>query len=149
MRKAADTIKQLDIPIDGIVGFPTATAAPWELTSDGIESHFERNYLCYFVLVNLLLEKMSVGSRVVMVTTSVRQDADAPMWRDVNFSVSPFISAYLDTYTFSFFILQNGDTYHPLDGYAQSMFANIVFAKALAHRSIAAFSANPGSKYDQ
>lgn len=103
MRKAADTIKQLDIPIDGIVGFPTVTAAPWELTSDGIESHFERNYLCYFVLVNLLLEKMSVGSRVVMVTTSVRQDADAPMWRDVNFSVSPFILAYLDTYTFSFF----------------------------------------------
>lgn len=41
--------------------------------------------------------------------------------------------------------LQNGETYHPLDGYAQSMFANIIFAKSLAQRSIAAFSANPGS----
>ena len=44
--------------------------------------------------------------------------------------------------------LQNGETYHPLDGYAQSMFANIIFAKSLAQRSNVAFSANPGSEYD-
>lgn len=44
--------------------------------------------------------------------------------------------------------LQNGETYHPLDGYAQSMFANIIFAKSLAQRSIVAFSAYPGSEYD-
>ncbi|KAJ5218249.1 uncharacterized protein N7498_000348 [Penicillium cinerascens] len=125
MREAADTIKELGVPIDGIVGFPTVTAAAWELTTDGIEGHFQRNYLCYFVLVKTLLERMSARARVVMVTTSVRQEAPAPTWEDVSFS--------------------NGETYHPLDGYAQSMFANIIFAKSLARRSIAAFSANPGN----
>lgn len=46
--------------------------------------------------------------------------------------------------------LQNGERYHSLDGYSQSMFANILFAKSLAQicadESIAVFSANPGSK---
>jgi len=44
---------------------------------------------------------------------------------------------------------QNGETYHSLDGYAQSMFANIMFAKGLAGRnkSISSFSVSPGSKY--
>lgn len=88
MREAADTIKELDVPIEGIVGFPIVTAAAWELTTDGIEGHFQRNYLCYFVLVKALLERMSARARVVMVTTSVRQEAPAPMWEDVNFSVS-------------------------------------------------------------
>jgi hypothetical protein len=45
--------------------------------------------------------------------------------------------------------VQNGECYHPLDAYAQSMFANIIFAKCLAQRSIAAFSANPGSELCQ
>ena len=46
--------------------------------------------------------------------------------------------------------LQNGERYHSLDGYSQSMFANILFAKSLAQicadASIAVFSANLGSK---
>lgn len=45
---------------------------------------------------------------------------------------------------------QDGKTYHPLDGYAQSMFANIQFMKGLAAsyagRSMGAFSVNPGSE---
>ena len=47
--------------------------------------------------------------------------------------------------------MQNGEDYHCLDGYAQSMQAIILFIKSLAKkyesRSITAFSANPGSKY--
>lgn len=88
MRQAAETIKELDVPIDGIMGFPTVTAAAWELTSDGVEGHFQRNYLCYFVLFKGLLERLSDGARVVLMTTSVRQEAAAPMWEDVNFNVS-------------------------------------------------------------
>jgi NAD(P)-dependent dehydrogenase (short-subunit alcohol dehydrogenase family) len=147
MSEAADTIKKLDVPIDGIIGFPTVTAAAWELTPHGIESHFQRNYLCYFVLVNSLTERMSAGARVVLVTTSVRQEAPAPMWEDVNFSVSLFSRNIL--FETMLIALQKGETYHPLDGYAQSMFANIIFAKSLAQRSIAAFSANPGSGCDR
>ncbi|KAJ5664725.1 hypothetical protein N7462_011538 [Penicillium macrosclerotiorum] len=129
MREAANTIKALDVPIDGIICFQTVMAATWETTVNGIESHFQKNYLGYFVLVNLLLETLSQGSRVVLMTTSIRREAAAPKWEDVNFST--------------------GETYHCLDGYAQSMFANIQFAKSLASRcldrSISSFSVNPGN----
>lgn len=91
LRGAAETIRKLAVPIDGIVGFPTVLAAPWEVTDDGLESHFQRNYLCYFLLVNLLVDCLADGARVVLVSTSVRQEAPAPKWEDVGFSVrSPF-----------------------------------------------------------
>ncbi|KAJ5818237.1 hypothetical protein N7474_003828 [Penicillium riverlandense] len=132
MHDAALTIKKLGVPIDGLIGFPTVMAVPYETTEDGIESHIQKNYLVYFLLVNLLLDAMSPGSRVVLVTTSVRREAPAPEWEDVGFSGG-----------------KHGETYHPLDGYAQSMFANILFVKSLASkcvgRSIVAFSANPGN----
>lgn len=63
-------------------------AAKWQKTADGIESHFQNNYLAYFVLVNALLEIMLPGSRVVLMTTSIRRDAPAPTWEDINFAVS-------------------------------------------------------------
>ncbi|KAJ5157629.1 uncharacterized protein N7482_008729 [Penicillium canariense] len=112
MSEAAQTVKDLAVPIDGIVCYPTVMAAAWQTTRDGIESHFQKNYLAYFVLVN-----------------DVRQEAPAPKWEDINFA--------------------NGERYHCLDAYSQSMFANILFAKSLAQlcrdQSIAAFSANAGN----
>lgn len=90
MRVAANTIKNLTMSIDGILCFPTVMAADWELTPDGVESHFQKNYLCDFLLVNSLLETMPAGSRVVLITTSVHQEAPTPKWEDVNFSVSLF-----------------------------------------------------------
>lgn len=87
MKAAATTIKKLAVPIDGFIGFPTVMAEDWKLTSDGIESHFQKNYLGYFVLINSLLEKMPAGSRVVLMTTCVHQEAPSPKWEDVNFSV--------------------------------------------------------------
>ncbi|GLI80510.1 serine/threonine-protein kinase env7 [Penicillium ochrochloron] len=129
MREAARTIKGLGVPIDGIVCYPTIMAADWQKTADGIESHFQNNYLAYFVLVNALLEVMLPGSRVVLMTTSIRREAPAPRWEDINFA--------------------NGERYHSLDGYSQSMFANILFAKSLAQicaeKGVVAFSANPGN----
>lgn len=45
---------------------------------------------------------------------------------------------------------QDGKTYHPLEAYSMSKFANVLFAKSLAKgladRHITAFSVNPGSK---
>ena len=95
MRAAAKAIKELDVPIDGIVAFPSVMGAEWELTPDGIESHFQKNYLAYFVLVNELMVKMSSGSRTVLLTTSVRREAPAPKWDDANFSVRGTRSATL------------------------------------------------------
>ncbi|KAJ5124575.1 uncharacterized protein N7515_008400 [Penicillium bovifimosum] len=128
-RDAAYTIKSLGISIDGFVGFPEVMAVPWELTEDGHESHFQRNYLCHFLLLNMLRSLMPRGSRAVLVTTSIRSEAPAPTWDDMAFS--------------------NGEQYHALEGYSQSMLAVIMFVKSFAKkysdRSIAAFSANPGN----
>ena len=88
MREATKTIRELHVPIDGIVAFPSVMAAGWELTSNGIESHFQNNYLGYFLLINGLLESMSPGSRTVLLTMSVRREAPAPKWDDINFSVN-------------------------------------------------------------
>ncbi|KAJ6086877.1 hypothetical protein N7467_005791 [Penicillium canescens] len=129
VRDAANTIKKMGVSIDGFVGFPTVMAVPWEPTEDGNESHFQQNYLAYFLLIRLLLDCMSPASRVVLVTASLRTEASAPAWEDVGFA--------------------GGETYHCLDGFAQSMLANIQFVKSLAKigkdRSISAFSANPGN----
>ncbi|KAJ5355286.1 uncharacterized protein N7496_012498 [Penicillium cataractarum] len=148
MREAARTIKGLGVPIDGIVCYPTVMAADWEKTGDGIESHFQNNYLAYFVLVNSLLEVMLPGSRVVLMTTSVRREAPAPGWEDINFARYEVLNSG-DEDGSGLTIVQNGERYHSLDGYSQSMFANILFAKSLAQicaeESVAAFSANPGN----
>ncbi|XHG02684.1 hypothetical protein AWENTII_006027 [Aspergillus wentii] len=88
VRHAAQVIKELDAPIGGIIGFPALVAAPWELTSDGIESQFQVNYLSHFLLVNLLSESMADDARVVMVSSSIRPEASAPKFDDINFSVS-------------------------------------------------------------
>jgi NAD(P)-dependent dehydrogenase (short-subunit alcohol dehydrogenase family) len=88
MREAARTIKGQSVPIDGIVCYPIVMAADWQTTADGIESHFQNNYLAYFVLVNALLEVMLPGSRVVLMTTSIRREAPAPRWENIGFAVS-------------------------------------------------------------
>ncbi|KAI2672449.1 hypothetical protein CBS147332_9297 [Penicillium roqueforti] len=127
-REAAHTIKKLGVSIDGFVGFPEVMAVPWSLTEDGLESHFQRNYLCYFLLLNLLRDVMGPRSRAVLVTSSLRNEAPAPTWDDLGF--------------------ENGENYHCLDGYSQSMLAIILFIKSFAKKhsgSIAAFSANPGN----
>ena len=88
VREVADTINKLDVPIDGIIGYPAVIAAEWATTPDGIESHFQINYLSHFLLVNLLLNKMNDASRVVMIGSSIRPDSPALKFDNPNFSVS-------------------------------------------------------------
>ncbi|KAJ5767055.1 uncharacterized protein N7511_004671 [Penicillium nucicola] len=129
VQEAGHAIKRMGLPINGFVGFPSVMAVEWEKTRDGFETHFQRNYLCLFLLLKLVSDCMAPGSRVVLVTSTVRTDVRAPTWFDVGFS--------------------NGKDYHCLDGYAQSSTANILFAKTLSNmyrnRPIVAFSANPGN----
>ncbi|RLL93103.1 hypothetical protein CFD26_100904 [Aspergillus turcosus] len=129
VREAAEAIRKLGVPIDGFVGYPTVMAALWTKTEDGVESHFQCNYLSHFLLINLVVHLMPAGSRVVMVTSSIRPEAPPPAWDDPNFA--------------------DGETYHPLDAYALSMFANVQLIKCLAisgsGRSMCTFSVNPGN----
>lgn len=88
VREAAEAIRKLEVPIDGFVGYPTVMAALWNKTEDGIESHFQNNYLSHFLLINLVVHLMPAGSRVVMVCSSIRPEAPPPAWDDPNFAVS-------------------------------------------------------------
>ena len=87
VRGAADIIRKLEIPIDGVVGFPMLMAAPWNTTPDGVEAHFQVNYLANWVLVNRLVDALGEDGRVVMVSSSIRPDAMAYMFEDPNFDV--------------------------------------------------------------
>lgn len=87
VRSAAETIRRLETPIDGIVVTPSLMAVPWKQTVDAMESHFQVNYLAHFLLVNLLVPCMSPGGTVVMVSTSIRPETGAPGYEDINFSV--------------------------------------------------------------
>lgn len=78
VREAAEAIRKLEVPIDGFVGFPTVMAGPWMKTEDGIESHFQCNYLSNFLLINLVVHLMPAGSRVVIVCSSIRPEAPPP-----------------------------------------------------------------------
>lgn len=92
VRKAAEEIRKLDVPIDGIVGNAAVMAVPWQKTVDGIECHFQTNHLSHFLLINLLLDRIpkQQGSRIVMVSSSARPEAPVPKFDDYNFSVSAF-----------------------------------------------------------
>lgn len=89
VRGAADIIRKLEIPIDGVIGFPMLMAAPWDTTPDGVEAHFQVNYLANWVLVNRLVDALGEDGRVVMVSSSIRPDAMAYMFEDPNFYVQP------------------------------------------------------------
>lgn len=92
VRGAADVIRRLEVSIDGIIGCPMLMAAQWALTADGVESHFQVNYLSHFVLVNRLLDRIPEEGRVVMASSSIRPDAVALKFDDPNFSVSVFLT---------------------------------------------------------
>ncbi|KAL1863255.1 hypothetical protein Plec18170_000087 [Paecilomyces lecythidis] len=131
VRGAAKILKELDVPIDGIIASESITGLQYEKTDDGIESQFQVNYLSHFLLINILLDTMPKrkATRAVLVASSIRPDAAVPNFDNYNFS--------------------DGETYHPLEAYAQSKLANVLFAKSLAKSSssdgIAAFSVNPGN----
>ncbi|KAJ9387161.1 hypothetical protein DTO063F5_3256 [Paecilomyces variotii] len=116
VRGAAKVIRELDVPIDGIIASETITGLQYEKTDDGIECQFQINYLSHFLLTNTLLNAMPKrkGTRVVLVASSIRPDAPVPNFDDYNFS--------------------DGKTYHPLEAYAQSKLANVLFAKSLAKK---------------
>lgn len=87
VRGAADIIRKLDVTIDGVVGFPSLMAAPWDITPDGVEAYFQVNYLANWVLINRLVEGLGEDARVVMVSSSIRPDAKALIFEDPNFDV--------------------------------------------------------------
>jgi WW domain-containing oxidoreductase len=127
---ALDTIHGLSIPLDAIVANAAAVNLPSLQTGYGVERQFLTNHLGHFMLVNGLADRLRDGSaRIVMVSSGA------------SISQTPTEGIMFDN-------LDGGQFYDPSIFYAQSKFANALYAKELsrrlAARGIAANSADPG-----
>jgi len=116
--------------IDVLINNAGIMAAPYAVTEDGIESHFQINHLAHFLLTALLLPKIT---------------APESLGRVVN--VSSYGNIFSDVrndHTFD-----GGESYNPWLAYGQSKTANILHAVALNQRyhgrGLGAFAVNPGS----
>lgn len=92
----------------GVMGLPRLTLI------HGLEGHFFTNHIGHFMLVTGLLDQLAADGRVVMVSSAAHRWAQ-PGGID-------------------FDNLSGAKCYRPSRAYGQSKFANLVFAKELAHR---------------
>ena len=113
IRQLAEDFKtryeRLDVLVNnagGIFGSPS-------LTVDGLEYTFALNHLSYFLLTNLLLERIKESSPARIVNVSSQAQADA---------------------TINFDDLQSEQNYNARRVYGQSKLANILFTYELARR---------------
>lgn len=132
VREAAIQILDDDsIPkIDVLINNAGIMAAPYTLTEDNIESHFQVNHLAHFLLTNLLRPKLTSAN-------SLRRVVNTSSYGNIfsNIPTSP---------TFG-----NGQSYNPWLAYGASKTANILHAVALnskyGHQGLKVFAVNPGS----
>ncbi|WP_019631542.1 oxidoreductase [Actinomadura atramentaria] len=112
-------------PLDLLVNNAGVMALPHRTTADGFEMQFGTNHLGHFALTGLLLPvlRASAAPRVVTVTSGFAW-AGRLRWDD----------------------LQGERRYGKWTAYAQSKFANLVFAKELARRypDVLSAAAHPG-----
>ncbi|KUJ14529.1 NAD(P)-binding protein [Mollisia scopiformis] len=123
------TIPKIDVMINN----GAIMAAPYSLTTDGYESHFQINYLSHFLLTNLLLPKLLMASppaRILNVSSAGHSVSD------VRYESTDF---------------EKGTKYVPWFAYGQSKTACILFSVELNRRfkesgcKVRAFSPTPGA----
>ncbi|KAH8807624.1 hypothetical protein F5884DRAFT_344288 [Xylogone sp. PMI_703] len=130
VRRAAEAINKTTDKIDILINNAAIMACPYAKTEDGYESQFATNHLGHFLLTALLKEKLlaAEGARVVNLTSNAGFHGGFD-FKDVNFD--------------------DGKTFHPIAGYHQAKYANILFTVGLSKRfestKLAAFAVHPGS----
>jgi NAD(P)-dependent dehydrogenase (short-subunit alcohol dehydrogenase family) len=113
IRTAASEISERYSRLQVLINNAAVIPRRRELTVDGLEMQFAVNHLAYFVLTNLLLDRLEAG---------------APS-RIINVSSGAHSGASLD-----FDDLQNDRSYQPGRAYSQSKLANLLFTYELARR---------------
>jgi NAD(P)-dependent dehydrogenase (short-subunit alcohol dehydrogenase family) len=118
VRAAAAEIAERHPRIDLLINNAGRMWAPRSLTQDGFESQFGTNHLGHFALTGLLLPRLTPvpGSRVVTVS-SMAHSRDVMDLADLDWRRRP---------------------YKPMDAYAQSKLANVLFSYELQRRLAAA-----------
>ncbi|KAG0650757.1 Translocon at the inner envelope membrane of chloroplasts 32 [Hyphodiscus hymeniophilus] len=131
VRRAAKDIQVATDKIDILINNAAIMACPYAKTEDGIESQFGTNHIGPFLLTNLLLptiEATGKGARIVNLTSTGAALGEIN-FDDINFN--------------------DGKTYVPIAGYAQSKVASILFTVSLSkkfdNKEIASFSVHPGN----
>ena len=113
VKRVGNLLAESEQRIDVLINNAGALFARRELTEDGLEKTFATNHIAYFVLTNLLLERLKVtaGARIV----STASDAHK--------------SAKID-----FADLQSENGYSAFGAYGRSKLMNILFTRTLARR---------------
>ncbi|KAK9351713.1 hypothetical protein V1523DRAFT_296414 [Lipomyces doorenjongii] len=134
VRSAAEKINAGIDKIDVLINYAGIMAVKdFETSKEGIEIHLAANHIGHFLLTNLLMPKLeaaSPGARIINVSS---------------------IGYMLSEFRFDDWNFQDGKSYIPWLGYAQSKTANIHFTVGLAARlkkkGIYSFSLHPGLIY--
>jgi len=113
MKRVAGEITAAERKIDALINDAGAAFSPRQITPDGIERTFALNHLGYFVLANLLLERLKTAapSRIINVASEAHR------------------RSHLD-----FSDLQFEKGYRGYLAYGRSKLANILFTRELARR---------------
>jgi retinol dehydrogenase 14 len=113
IRHAAEELKQRHPRVHVLINNAGIITRQRELTVDGIEAQFAVNHLAYFLLTNLLLDRLLAGapSRIINVSSGAHSGA-----------------------TLDFDDLQSERGYNPIGAYSESKLANILFTYELARR---------------
>jgi NAD(P)-dependent dehydrogenase (short-subunit alcohol dehydrogenase family) len=113
IRQLAENLLATNREINVLINNAGVITQDRQLTEDGIERQFAVNHLAYFLLTNLLLERLkeSAPSRIVNVASNAHHGASID-FNDIN--------------------AESG--YHRLRAYGQSKLANIMFTYELARR---------------
>ncbi|MEZ4699994.1 MAG: SDR family oxidoreductase [Rhodothermales bacterium] len=113
IRRAAAEVLDRYPRLDVLVNNAGLVQAKRVLTVDGFEMTFAVNHLAYFLLTNLLLDRLkaSAPARIVNVSSNAHKRS-----------------------RFAFDDLQGERSFAPYGSYAQSKLANILFTRALARR---------------
>lgn len=125
-------LKKKESRIDFLVCFAAATGVPADqlFTPDGLEMHFQCNYLSHFLMVHLLQDLFSSHARIILTSSSAHLFG----------SIDPDNISKLEHYR-----------KHPFRSYGDSKLALVMFAKDLAerfaHTNITANSFHPGTVY--
>lgn len=129
VRRAADELLRLCPRLDVLVNNAGAMNQTRETTADGFERTFATNHLAYFLLTNLLLERLKTSgpARIVNVSSHAHRRASKGL---------PFDDLHAER------------GYNSWDAYGQSKLANILFTRELARRlegcPVAANAMHPG-----
>ena len=84
VRAAARDLGREDRHIDALLHIASVYRARWQKTADGLETMLATNYLGFFLLTNLLRDRLAGGGRVIVVTapSGTRVDLDRLLDRD-------------------------------------------------------------------